>query len=89
MVYKARQTKLDRLVALKMLTAGMHASRSAIARFHEESRTVARLRHPQVVAIHDIGEHQGVPYLCLELVEGGSLAERLPAKPSRRGRRLG
>jgi serine/threonine protein kinase len=76
-VYKARQVKVDRLVALKLLTSGAHASQKAIARLHEESRTIARLRHPQVVAIHDVGEHLGVPYLCLELAEGGSLADRL------------
>ncbi len=80
-VYKARQVKLDRLVALKMLTAGAHASRRAIKRFREESMTIARLRHPQVVALYDLGEHQGVPYLCLELVEGGSLAQRLGGQP--------
>ena len=80
-VYKARQVKLDRLVALKMLTAGVHASPGAIARLRAESSMIARFRHPHVVMIHDVGEHLGVPYLCLEFVEGGSLADRLGGKP--------
>ena len=80
-VYKARQVKLDRLVALKMLTAGVHASPGAIARLRAESSMIARFRHPHVVMIHDVGEHLGVPYLCLEFVEGGSLTDRLGGKP--------
>jgi serine/threonine protein kinase len=80
-VYKARQLKLDRLVALKMLSAGARASNGAIARLRAESSAIARLQHPQVVTIHNVDEHQGVPYLCLELVEGGNLADRLEGKP--------
>jgi serine/threonine protein kinase len=80
-VYKARQLKLGRLVALKMLLAGAHAPRKAIARLRCESATIARLQHPQIVAIYDIGEHQGIPYLCLELVEGRSLADWMGGKP--------
>jgi serine/threonine-protein kinase len=80
-VYRAHQTRLNRPVALKMLLAGAHASPAAIARLTNESETIAQLRHPNIVTIHDIGEHQGVPYLCLELVEGGSLADRLSARP--------
>jgi serine/threonine protein kinase len=80
-VYKARQAKLNRPVALKMLLAGAHASPKAIARLRDESETIARLHHPGIVKIYDIGEHQGVPYLCLELVEGGSLAARLTGQP--------
>jgi serine/threonine protein kinase len=76
-VYKARQIKLNRTVALKMLAAGAHASRRAMRRLRAESETIARFKHPNVVTIHDVGEHLGVPYLCLELVEGGSLAEWL------------
>ena len=80
-VYKAYQTRLDRVVALKMLSAGVHASPRAIARLRAESAMIARLKHPQVVTIHDVGEHQGMPYLCLEYIEGGSLADRLDHKP--------
>ena len=76
-VYKALQVKLNRTVALKMLAAGAHASPNARRRLRAESETIARFKHPNVVTIHDVGEHQGVPYLCLELVEGGSLADWL------------
>jgi serine/threonine protein kinase len=65
------------MVALKMLAAGSHASPAARRRLRAESETIARFRHANVVTIHDVGEHQGVPYLCLELVEGGSLADWL------------
>ena len=80
-VYKALQVKLNRLVALKMLSAGPHASRRAIERLRAESATIAAFEHPQVVTMFDVGEFEGVPYLCLELIEGGSLAERLEANP--------
>jgi WD40 repeat protein/serine/threonine protein kinase len=76
-VYKARQPKLDRLVALKMILSGSHASIEEIARFRTEAETVARLRHPQVVQIYDIGEVDGWLYLSLEYVEGGSLGHHL------------
>jgi serine/threonine-protein kinase len=80
-VYKARQLKLDRLVAIKMLSAGARASSGAVARLRAESSAIARFQHPQIVTIHDVGEIQGIPYLCLELVDGGSLADRLKGKP--------
>ena len=80
-VYKARQLKLDRLVALKMLSAGVRASNGAIARLRAESSAIARLQHPQVVTIYDVDEHQGIPYMCLEFVEGGNLADRLDGRP--------
>src|SRR4051812_33131119 len=80
-VYEARQAKLHRRVALKMLVGGAHASPRAVSRLRAESATIAGLQHPGIVAIHDVGEHQGVPYLCLELIEGGSLADRLGGRP--------
>jgi serine/threonine protein kinase len=76
-VYKALQVKLNRMVALKVLAAGIHATPRARSRLRAESETIAGFNHPNVVTIHDFGEHQGVPYLCLELVEGGSLADWL------------
>jgi tRNA A-37 threonylcarbamoyl transferase component Bud32 len=80
-VYKARQIKLGRLVALKMVLAGSHADENELARFKTEAETVARLNHPHIVQIYDVGEHQGLPFLCLEYVEGGCLRGRFDGKP--------
>jgi serine/threonine-protein kinase len=73
-VYQARQVKLNRLVALKMILAGSHAGEAEAARFRLEAETLARLRHPHIVQIYEVGEHEGRPFLALELMEGGTLA---------------
>src|SRR5262245_143433 len=78
-VYKARHRQLDRVVALKMLLAGGHAGSEGRARFRTEAVAVARLHHPNIGKIHEVGEADGMPYLCLEYVGGGSLSERLSA----------
>jgi serine/threonine-protein kinase len=80
-VYKARQTALDRPTALKMLLAGAYASPEERARFRAEAVAAARLRHPNVVQVYEVGEHHGRLFLALEYVEGGSLAGRLRAGP--------
>ena len=80
-VYLARHLGLNRLVALKMILAGGHASPADIARFKAEARAVAQLQHPNIVQIYEIGEHEGRPYFSLEYVEGGSLARRFDGTP--------
>jgi serine/threonine protein kinase len=80
-VYKARQKSLKRLVALKMILSGAHAGTEELARFHTEAEAVARLQHPNIVQIYEIGEHGGRPFLALEFVDGGSLADRLREAP--------
>jgi serine/threonine protein kinase len=78
-VYKARQISLKRLVAVKMILAGSHASPSQQARLRGEAEAVARIRHPHIVQIYDIGTHEGKPFLVLEFVEGISLDKALQA----------
>jgi tetratricopeptide (TPR) repeat protein/tRNA A-37 threonylcarbamoyl transferase component Bud32 len=80
-VYKARHRRLNRLVALKMIRAGGSADDIQLARFKIEAEAIAALRHPHILLIYDIGEFNGSPYVALELLEGGSLADRLRRTP--------
>ncbi|MEA2567977.1 MAG: eukaryotic-like serine/threonine-protein kinase [Actinomycetota bacterium] len=80
-VYKARQIKLGRLVALKMVLAGAHAGPDALARFHKEAQAVASLQHPNIIQIHDLGQAGGLPYFSLEFIDGGSLAQQIDGRP--------
>src|SRR5262249_53222816 len=73
-VYKARHLSLKRTVALKMLITGTYASPHERARFQREAEAVASLRHAHIVQVHDVGEHEGLPYFTMEFLEGGSLA---------------
>jgi serine/threonine protein kinase/WD40 repeat protein len=72
-VYKARHEQLNRVVALKMILAGEHADADKLARFHLEAEAVARLRHPNIVEIYDVGTVNGRPYIALEYLPGESL----------------
>jgi WD40 repeat protein/tRNA A-37 threonylcarbamoyl transferase component Bud32 len=80
-IFKARQRSLDRLVALKLIRASALAQAGDIVRFQTEAAVPARLRHPNIVAIYDVGEHQGQPFYSMELVPGCSLAEALREGP--------
>lgn len=79
-VFVARQPRLDRLVALKVLS-GPAASSDLAARFLREAHTVARLRHPNIIALHDSGRADGAIYFAMDYVDGGDLAARLRARP--------
>src|SRR5262245_26725422 len=80
-VYKARQLRLNRTVALKMLLAGAYASRNEQERFQREAEAVAGLRHSNIVQIYDVGDHESRPFYTMEFVEGGTLAEMLRGTP--------
>ncbi len=76
-VYRARDTKLDRDVAVKVLPAQLTANADALARFEREAKAVAALSHPNILAIHDFGTHDGVSYAVTELLEGETLRGKL------------
>jgi WD40 repeat protein/tRNA A-37 threonylcarbamoyl transferase component Bud32 len=80
-VYKARQTKLHRTVALKMILAGRFASDEEVRRFYHEAQAVAQLDHPGIVPVYEVGEHQGQHYYSMGFVEGGNLEARVREGP--------
>jgi eukaryotic-like serine/threonine-protein kinase len=80
-VFKARQTALDRIVAVKMMRAGILADADERRRFQAEVRAAALLQHPHIVQIHEVGEWQGQPYCLMEYVDGGSLQRRVANGP--------
>jgi hypothetical protein len=80
-VYKAEHTALNRVVALKMIFPGSNAGPSDLVRFHTEAEAVARLHHPNIIQIYDVGERDGLSYLALEFAGGGTLEDRLRGDP--------
>ena len=86
-VYRARQVALNRIVAIKMILAGEYADVRLRSRFQIEAEAAASLQHPNIVQIHEVGEHDGRPFFSMEFIAGGSLQERLtgehqPARPA-------
>src|SRR5262245_36789750 len=79
-VYRARDIRLDRHVAIKVLRSDVAADPSSRARFSFEARAIARLSHPRICAIHDVARHDGVDFLVMEFLEGETLADRLGRK---------
>ncbi len=80
-IYSARQTSLDRRVAIKMILSGNLADENEVKRFQTEAEAAANLRHPNIVSIHEIGVHEGQRYYSMDLVEGGNLEERIRQEP--------
>ena len=76
-VYKARDTRLDRTVAIKILPAELSADPERRTRFEREARAVAALSHPHICTLHDVGTHDGMTYLVMEHLGGETLGDRL------------
>ena len=80
-VYRARDTRLGRDVAIKVLPPSLVNDADRLRRFEQEARTIAALNHPNILAIHDFGEYEGAPFLVSELLEGETLRQKLEAGP--------
>ncbi|MDG2382749.1 MAG: protein kinase [Pirellulaceae bacterium] len=80
-IYRARQSSLDRIVALKMIKSGQFATAEEIARFHLEAEAAASLDHAAIVSIYEVGERQGIHFFSMQYVEGCTLASRLAEGP--------
>jgi len=80
-VYRARDTRLQRLVAIKTVASHAIADARFRDRFEREARAVAALSHPNILAIHDVGSHEGIPYVAIELLEGETLRSRIGTSP--------
>ena len=86
-VYRASDTRLRREVAIKVLPAAFSKDADRLRRFEQEARAAGMLNHPNILTVHDIGTHEGAPYIVSELLAGETLRERLAqgALPARRG----
>lgn len=80
-VYRARDTRLARDVAIKVIRAGLPSDPERLQRFEQEARAVAALNHPNILVVHDIGTHAGAPYIVTELLEGQTLRDLLMTSP--------
>src|SRR5256885_5779554 len=80
-VYRARDTRLDRIVAIKILPSHLSENPEAKQRFDREARTISSLNHPNICSLYDVGHQDGIDYLVMEYLEGESLADRLRKGP--------
>src|SRR4030081_2471049 len=87
-VYKARDTRLDRIVAIKILPDTLASDPGFRERFDREARAVAALNHPHICTLHDVGHHGGTAFLVMEYLEGETLAARLARQGRPEGRPL-
>src|SRR6478609_6090695 len=80
-VYRARDTRFDRIVAVKIVGSALASDAAARRRFEEEARLAAQLDHPRIGAVHDVGRYGDIDYFVMEFIEGESMAHRLAAGP--------
>src|SRR5881409_2960167 len=80
-VYRARDTRLDRTVAVKVLPAELSGNAQLRLRFEREAKAISSLAHPNICTLHDIGQQDGIDYLVMEYLEGETLADRIAKGP--------
>src|SRR5512142_172677 len=80
-VYKARDTRLDRIVAIKVIPQHLSDDAHLRERFDREAKTISSLQHPHICVLHDIGRHDSVDFIVMEFLEGETLADRLVRGP--------